>query len=98
MKECNFSGFVSAKAVGFSEGHFDLVVQALDDAPGNGLWGTEIVQQNIAVLSQTGGDLLERGPAGAPDRVAPAGQKLSGPGPRDITPNALEGRDQPVRC
>src|SRR5258708_7947175 len=96
MKECNFSGFVSAKAVGFSEGHFDLVVQALDDAPGNGLLGTEIVQQNIAVLSQTGGDLLERDQAGASDRLAPGVQKLSGPGRRDITPKVLEGRDQPV--
>jgi hypothetical protein len=71
MKEGDFSSFVGAKAMGFSERHFDLVVQAFDDAARNGFLGAE-VEQHLPMPGQGGGDGLERFEAGTADAPAPA--------------------------
>jgi hypothetical protein len=50
--EGEFEASEGAKAVGFSHGDFGLVVQALDDAAGKQFLGTEIVQDQFAVIAQ----------------------------------------------
>ena len=51
MKKRDFASFVGAETVRFSERHFDLVVQALNDTAGNGLLGPEVVEQNLPMLA-----------------------------------------------
>lgn len=47
-----FSDSVGPKPVRFSHGHFDLVVQTLDDATGELLFGTEIVEDQFMMVTQ----------------------------------------------
>src|SRR5437899_1644557 len=56
----DFSRFVSPKAIGFSECQFDLVVETLDHPSGNRSLGPEVVQENVAMFAQGGGDFLQR--------------------------------------
>ena len=55
-----FSDSEGAKALGFSQGHFDFVVQALDDATGELLFRPEVVEDQLAVAAQGLGHLLHR--------------------------------------
>src|SRR5208337_4379260 len=96
MKKGYFSSFISAEAIRSSERHFDLVVQTFDHAARNGLLGSEVVEQDLPMLGQTFGRLLEGGQAGAPDLSAPAVQELPRPSRRTVTPEVLEGGYQPI--
>src|SRR5208282_3347262 len=96
MKKGDFPSFIGAEAIGFSERHFDLIVQALDHAARNGLLSAEVVEQDLPVLGQTLGRLLEGCQAGAPNLSAPAVQELAGPGRRKVPPEVLKGRYQPI--
>jgi hypothetical protein len=49
MIQRGFQGVVGAEAVGFSHGHFGLVVEALDDTAGECLPGAEVVQDQLTV-------------------------------------------------
>lgn len=91
MKKRNFPGFVGAKTIGFSERHFDLVVQALDHASKNRFFGPEIIEQNLPMFGKAGGNGLERLEAGAPDSLAPTVEELTGSSRRDIAPEVFEG-------
>ena len=51
MKKRNFPGFVGAKTIGFSERHFDLVVQALDHVSRNRFFGPEIMMVLVATVT-----------------------------------------------
>src|ERR1017187_238083 len=95
MKKRNFPGFVGAKTIGFSERHFDLVVQALDYASRNRFFGPEIIEQNLPMFGKAGGNGLEWLEAGAPDSLAPTVEELTGPSRRDIAPEVFEGSHQP---
>src|SRR5436190_23307581 len=96
MKQRDFSSFVGAKAVRFSESHFDLVVQALDHAARNRLLGAKVIEQHPPMLLQTGGDGLEWLEPRAPDALTPTIEELSSPGRRDIAPEVFKGRHQPI--
>ena len=74
-----FTGFVRPETVGFSECQFDLVVQALDDAAGKCLFSAEIVQENLPMFRQSGGDFFQRPQPRAPDCLTPSVQEFSGP-------------------
>src|SRR5450631_3988615 len=47
-------------AVGFSHSDFDFVVQSLDDAAGELLLGTEVVQQQFSVGAHRSSEFLQR--------------------------------------
>jgi hypothetical protein len=49
MIQRDFRDAEGAEAVGFSHGHFGLVVEALDDATGECLPGAEVVQDQLTV-------------------------------------------------
>ena len=55
-----FSDSEGAKALGFFHGHFDFVVQALDNATGELLFRAEVVEDQFAVAAQGLGHLLHR--------------------------------------
>ena len=55
-----FSDSEGAKAVGFSHGHFDLVVQTLHNATGELLFRPEVVEDQLTVAAQGLGHLLHR--------------------------------------
>src|SRR5271157_2911239 len=95
MKKRDLSGLVGAKAIRLSEGHFDLVVQALDHPAGNGFLGSEVIEQNLPMLSEAGRYGLERFETRAPDFLAPALQELAGPRGGDIAPEVFKGGHQP---
>ena len=80
MKQSDFPAFVGAKTVPSFECHFDLVVQPFDHSARNGLLGPEVIEQNLPMVLETGGCLLERRQARAPDSPAPTVQELAGPG------------------
>jgi hypothetical protein len=53
--ECKFEAAEGAETVGFSHGDLSLVVQALDNSAGKQLLGSEIVEDQFAMLA---GDLV----------------------------------------
>ncbi len=59
MEESHFTGIGGPETVAFSEGQFDFVVQPLDNAPGNLLFGDEIVDQELSVFLEGASHLLE---------------------------------------
>ncbi len=52
MIECEFEDAEGAESIGFSHGDFGFVVQALDNAAGKQLLGTEVVEDEFTVLAQ----------------------------------------------
>ena len=58
MIEGKFEDTEGAEAVGFSHGDFGFVVQALNDAAGKELLSAEIVEDQLAVLTQRPSDFL----------------------------------------
>ena len=52
MIECKFEGAEGAETVGFSHGDFSLVVQTLDKSAGKQLLGSEIVEDQFAMLAE----------------------------------------------
>src|SRR5690349_21274798 len=90
MIERDFRDTEGAVAVGFSQGHFSLVVEALDDAAGEGLPGTEVVQDQRAVRAERPDHLLHRFDARAHDLAAPLIEELARPGRRVVVPELLD--------
>src|ERR1019366_10706027 len=95
MKKRDFSSLVGAEAIRLSEGHFNLVVESLDNPAGNGLFGSEAIEQNLPMLGEAGRDGLELFETRASDSLAPAIQELARPGGRDIAPKVVKGGHQP---
>ena len=91
MIESEFEAAEGAEAIGFSDGDFGFVVQALDDAAGKQLLSPEIVQDEFAVLAQGAGDFLHGLDAGAHGLSAPLVEELAGPGGRVVIPELLKG-------
>ena len=60
MVERDFHCFKSAEAIGFSEGQFQTVVETLNDATGNSLFGPKPVQQQGPMLAQHASYFLHR--------------------------------------
>jgi hypothetical protein len=51
MIQGEFRDAEGAKAVGFSHGHFDLVIEALDDTAGELFSGPEVVEDELAMVA-----------------------------------------------
>src|ERR1039458_4211459 len=64
MIEGKFEYAIGAKPVGFSHGDFGLVIQALHNAARDQLLSPEVVEDELAVLTQRACDLLHRLDAG----------------------------------
>ena len=90
MIQGEFEDAKCAKAVRSSHDDFGLVVEALDDTAGKLLARLEIVQQQLAVLTERSGELLHRLEAAAHDLVTPEVEELSGPDRRVVGPELLE--------
>jgi len=75
-----------SKTVGFSHGHFDLVVQTLDNAAGELLLGVEIVQDQLAVVAQCLGHRLQRLQAGVHHQSSPFVEEFPRPSWRVVLP------------
>ena len=80
----------SSKPVGFSGSQFSLGVEPLHDATGQLAFGTEPVQQEVAVSSQHAGHSLHRLDPGSQGGAAPTIEKAPGPVGRSIAPEELE--------
>ena len=79
-----------AKAIGFSDTQFRLVVEALHNAAGHGPFGSEPVQDQGSMGAQHTGHLLHRLEARAHGAFAPAIEKLPGPVPGLVAPEELK--------
>jgi hypothetical protein len=51
MIQSEFCDSERPKTVGFSHGHFDLVVQTLHNATGELLFGAEVIEDQLAVVA-----------------------------------------------
>ena len=91
MIECEFENSEGAKAIRSSHGYFGLVVQALDYAAGKELLSAEIVEDQLAVLTQRPSDFFHGFDAGTHGLPAPLIEELRGPGGRVVIPELLEG-------
>jgi len=77
-------------AVRCSQCDFGFVVQTLDDAAGELLFGSEVVEQQLPVRAHGAGKLLHRIDARAHRSLAPGIEELFGPGRRVVFPEQLE--------
>ena len=94
VKESNFTSEVSAEAIASFESQFELVVEPLDNAIGELLFGFEIVEKQVAMGLESAGHPLERFEPTAGDAGAPAIEELSGPGARRVGPEMLKALEQ----
>ncbi len=90
MIEGDLGRFEVFEAVGPSEGHFQLVVQALDDAGGDHPFRLEPVQDKCSMATNGARHLLHGLDTRSHHLRAPAVQKLPGPGRRDVFPEQLK--------
>src|SRR6516162_1452441 len=90
MVERDFNCFESPKAIGFSEGQFQTVVETLNDAAGNSLFGPKPVQQQGSMPAQHASHFLHGLEARAQSPCTPSIQELPRPGGRTIVPEELE--------
>ena len=90
MVERDFNCFESPKAIGFSEGQFQTVVETLNDAAGNSLFGPKPVQQQGSMLAQHASHFLQGLEARAQGPRTPTIQELPCPKGRAIVPEELE--------
>ena len=58
--EAGFNGFVGAKAVRFSRGQFDFVVESFDGSVGKSALRSEPVENQLPMIPQSAGNLLHR--------------------------------------
>src|SRR6476620_9689564 len=91
MIEGKFEYTVGAKAVRLSHRDFGLVVQTLHHAAGDEFLSSEVVEDQLAMLTQRACDLLHRLDAGTQSLAAPFIEELAGPGGRVVIPELLEG-------
>src|SRR5437867_2676457 len=91
MIEGEFENSVGAKAVGFSHSDFSLVVQTLHHAAGNQLLRPEVVENELAVLTERACDLLHRFDARSHGLATPFIEEFASPGSRVVIPELLEG-------
>jgi hypothetical protein len=73
------------EAVGFSHGDFGFVVEALNNAAGKELLSAEIVEDQLAMLSQRPGDLFHRFDTEMHRLSAPLIKELRRPGGRVVS-------------
>ena len=90
MIEGKFEDTEGAEAVGFSHGDFGFVVQALNDAAGKELLSAEIVEDQLAVLTQRPSDFFHGFDAGTHGLPAPLIEELRGPGGLVVIPELLK--------
>src|SRR5215831_18841038 len=90
MIEGEFQDPVRAKSMRFSHGYFGLVVQTLHDAAGEQFLGTEIVEDEFAMVPERAGDFLHGLNAGAHSLPAPLIEELARPSRRVVFPELLE--------
>ena len=90
MVERHLSRFEGSKAIGFSEGQFQAVVQTLDHTAGNLLPGPKPVQQQGPVLARHTSYPLHRLKARAQGPRRPAVQEFPRPEGRAVVPEELE--------
>src|ERR1022692_1593018 len=90
MIEGKFEYAIGAKPVGFSH-DFGLVIQALHNAARDQLLSPEVVEDELAVLTQRACDLLHRLDAGPHGLAAPLVEELARPGGRVGIPELLDG-------
>ena len=79
MIQSEFNNGESSESISFSHCQFGLVVQALDDAAGELLFGSEIIEDQFAMAEQGLGDFLHRFDARAHDLLAPIIEEFGGP-------------------
>src|SRR6266568_6222253 len=90
MVESQFEDSEGAESVRFSHGYFGLVVQTLDHTAGEQLMGSEVIEDEFAMLAQRPCDFLHRLDAGTPGLAAPFIEELAGPGGGIVFPQPLE--------
>ena len=90
MIENNFSNSECAKAVRFSGGQFEFIVEPLHCATGNDLFCTKPIEQKLSVRTKHSGNFLHRFYSGSHSPLAPAFHKLSCPKRRDVVPKELK--------
>src|ERR1035441_6440022 len=91
MIEGKFEYAIGAKPAGFSHGDFGLVIQALHNAARDQLLSPEVVEDELAVLTQRACDLLHRLDAGPHGLAAPLVEELDRKSTRVVIPGLLEG-------
>ena len=96
MIESEFEDAEGSEAVGSSHSDFGFVVEPLDNAAGEQLLSTEVVEDQLAMFAQGTGDLLHRFDAGAHHLAAPFVEEFTSPGGGVVIPELLEGFLQKV--
>ena len=80
MIQSEFDDGEGSESISFSHRQLGLVVQALDDAAGELLSGSEIIEDQFSMAEQGLGDFLHRFDARTHNLLAPIIEEFSGPG------------------
>lgn len=90
MIEHDFSSSEGSEPIGFSGIQFELIVEALNNAAGNGLPGTKPIEKKLSMGTKHSRHFLHGLNSGPADSPTPAVQEYSRPVGRNIIPEKLK--------